>query len=56
MRLNLALNHDSLLHFPSHLRRKRRSTPKLLAMGLSVEQIAQVLSLPAEVVRDAAQS
>jgi predicted transposase YdaD len=30
--------------------------PKLLAMGLSVEQIAEVLSLPVEVVRAVAES
>ncbi|MBE9129753.1 MULTISPECIES: Uma2 family endonuclease [unclassified Coleofasciculus] len=35
---------------------QRDAIPKLLAMGLSVEQIAQVLSLPVEVVRDVAQS
>lgn len=34
---------------------QRDAVPKLLAMGLSVEQIAQVLSLPVEVVRDIAQ-
>lgn len=35
---------------------QRDAIPKLLAMGLSVEQIAEVLSLPVEVVRAVAES